>query len=127
MKTDRELLELAAKAAGIKARWFKVNKYKTKILRTGPASMHSGTIDVFGTHHTKPWNPLDDDGDSLRLAVMLRLEIEHNHASETEELWVCASIGEIAEMEDFRSKASRLAATRRAIVRAAAAIGEAMQ
>jgi hypothetical protein len=47
MNNDRELLELAAKAAG----------YNQK---TEPA-------------HWLNWNPLTDDGDALRLAVKLKL------------------------------------------------------
>ena len=46
--TDRELLERAAKAAGIDIEWY------------GP----------------KQWNPLTDDGDALRLAVKLGLLVE---------------------------------------------------
>lgn len=121
MMNDRELLELAAKAAGIKARWFKVNKYKTEILRTGPASMHSGTIYVFGTHHTKPWNPLTDDGDAFRLAVMLNLTI--GVESDAQAVWWAGD-----SLEDVNEPlgSDPFAAMRRAIVRAAAAIGEAM-
>lgn len=55
--TDRELLELAAKAAGIEL-W----------------------KDVAGNFYTDPkssviWNPLTDDGDALRLAVMLGIQV----------------------------------------------------
>jgi hypothetical protein len=71
MKTDRELLELAAKAAGIKAKWFKVKKWKDY----NGARWLIGSDDIFGTHHSKPWNPLTDDGDALRLAVKLGMEI----------------------------------------------------
>ncbi|ENG9371039.1 hypothetical protein ABVN79_006719, partial [Pseudomonas aeruginosa] len=60
-----ELLELAARAAGIKARWFKVAQWR----QVGGNRMKTGQDDVFGTHHRKPWNPRDDDGDALRLAV----------------------------------------------------------
>ena len=47
--TDRELLELAAKAAG----------YTNEVIQTVLESGH--------------WNPLTDDGDALRLAVKLGL------------------------------------------------------
>ena len=47
MKTDRELLEFAAKAAGIR-------------------------VDSCGEFY-EDWNPLADDGDALRLAVKLQL------------------------------------------------------
>jgi hypothetical protein len=52
------------------------------------------------------WNPLTDDGDALRLAVKLRL---------LESSW----LGDMGEVDPY-------AATRRAIVRAAAEIGKAM-
>ncbi|WP_143484569.1 hypothetical protein [Pseudomonas aeruginosa] len=67
---DRELLELAARAAGVKARWFRVNQWR----QVGGHKMQTGQEDVFGTHHSKPWNPLTNDGDALRLAVLLNLD-----------------------------------------------------
>ena len=85
MKTDRELLELAAKAAGI--------PYK--------ALPHSGSC-------WEKWDPLNDDGDALRLAVKLGL-------------FMRAAVREIPRDE---YDAEPYAATRRAITRAAAAIGE---
>ena len=101
MKTDRELLELAAKAAGY--------QYM-------PAN---GCIVVDGIPGT--WNPLTDDGDALRLAVRLSLMIDTDYNSHT--AVGSASLGEI--LEDHNG--DPLAATRRAIVRAAAAIGDGMQ
>lgn len=70
------------------------------------------------------WNPLTDDGDALRLAVKLGIHIRH---------WVYA-----CEAEDNDGRSTGMiharecsgdmgAATRVAIVRAAAAIGEAIQ
>ena len=54
--TDRELLELAAKAAGHRLEWH--------IPYAGSDEPHIEGMD---------WNPLDDDGDAFRLAVKLRL------------------------------------------------------
>lgn len=51
--TDKDLLELAAKAAGIDVEWFE-EPY--------------GNCFVLGD---KKWNPLTDDGDAFRLAVKL--------------------------------------------------------
>ena len=85
MKPDRELLELADKAAGI--------PYK--------ALPHSGSC-------WEKWDPLNDDGDALRLAVKLGL-------------FMRAAVREIPRDE---YDAEPYAATRRAITRAAAAIGE---
>ena len=91
---DRELLELAAKAVG-----------------------HA--IDRIDAMHEPEdwacWNPLTDDGDALRLAVSLRLDLNINDG----ECDVFSSDGFFSERgEDTGS------ATRRAIVRAAAEIGK---
>ena len=59
------------------------------------------------------WNPLTDDGDALRLAVKLHLPVE-------------AMIAFVAEREPDWDK-DPYAATRRAIVRAAAEIGRSMK
>jgi len=57
------------------------------------------------------WNPLTDDGDALRLAVKLREKFGTDIAT-------CFGIGRFSEWET-----DPYAATRRAIVRAAAEIG----
>ena len=100
--TDHELLELAAKAAGY--------AFRKEISPIG--------IDLFyvDDHH---WNPLTDDGDALRLAVKLCLVITSH--GESVEVW----IGDI-ECEEFCNN-DPYAATRRAIVRAAAEIGKGMK
>ena len=91
MKTDRELLEAAAKAAGLtdKIIWWE-NRY---IRDTGSA------------YAIIEWNPLNDDGDALRLAVQLNL-------------WQATRDG----YQHLDSDNDILSATRRAIVRAAAAM-----
>lgn len=93
---DRELLELAAKAAG--AEWLK------------------GTYENGWWLDDGWWNPLTDDGDALRLAVKLSIDIFINQIS------VVAQYGEKWIREECSAK-ERAAATRRAIVRAAAEIG----
>ena len=111
MKTDRELLELAAKAAGydFSHKW---NDKPNKDV-VGFVVYENGEL------LCTCWNPLTDDGDALRLAVKLTLEID-----------VCRTgiavrtpngIKVLVEAEDNPDAYS---ATRRAIVRAAAAIGE---
>lgn len=61
-ESDRELLELAAKAAGI-------NIIRSRL----DDAMHSDMLvsnSARNPHHeTGPWNPLTDDGDTLRMAV----------------------------------------------------------
>ena len=61
--TDRELLELAAKAAGYDVVFVHDNKIPMR-------------RDVPNRKGMKVWNPLEDDGDALRLAVMLNLLID---------------------------------------------------
>lgn len=101
--TDRELLELAAKAAGI-----------AYTIKDG----------LFVAHGNKneppiPWNPLDDDGDALRLAVKLFLH-------------VLVDDGFSEAMCDWKSvieahDGNPYAATRRALVKAAANVGKEMK
>lgn len=107
--TDRELLEMAAKAAGLKLNGW--HSWRGVGLAEGPHNY---------------WNPLTDDGDALRLAVKLRLDIQF----EAESVGITNVIThdedgfetgcEFMLMDDTTS------ATRRAIVRAAAEIGKAM-
>lgn len=119
---DRELLDLAAKAAGYKFKWFKVKQFKITDPPYGRCRYFTGYKDVFGKHHTKPWNPLEDDGDALRLAVDLEIDILIRASAS--EVWAQAPLCRMA-IEPFGG--DKLAATRRAIVRAAAEIGRRMK
>lgn len=119
--TDRELLELAAKAAGIKAKW--------KEYTNAPPTM-VGMYDepVCGIDGFL-WNPLTDDGDALRLAVRCKIAVnpmtvdglnrdQHESTAGCVKRWTsCIE----------RHDGDAFAATRRAIVRAAAEIGRAME
>lgn len=107
-ESDRELLELAALAVGMK-----VCCYRDKALE-----IYCG----FGDD-TETWSPLTDDGDALRLAVKLRLSIKNsdiraNVLAQVEHGTGWHTCTEPHGSDDF-------AATRRAIVRAAAEIGKA--
>ena len=104
--TDRELLELAAKAAGI--------KYTIK----------DGLFVAHGNKNKPPipWNPLDDDAEAFRLAVKLWLTIQVD--DEDRRTYVVGSTGRCIGTEPHGD--DPYAATRRAIVRAAAEIGRAM-
>ena len=120
--TDRELLELAAKAAGYK-------KYYTHYLGrdsfvTYDEIYYSEVKERQVTEDkTMDWNPLTDDGDALRLAVDLLMSVEiskdedftYVYAGEVPRRYAC---------EMWRD--DKDAATRRAIVSAAAAIGESL-
>jgi len=107
-----ELLELAAKAAGMTIDTHYVD---------GGASVWEGE-----RHHSDwipDWNPLDDDGDALRLAVKLEIVVEYRRDASAAFAYNyarCLGIGENNKNLD------PYAATRRAIVRAAAEIGRNM-
>lgn len=116
---DRELLELAARAAGIKARWFRVNQWR----QVGGHKMQTGQEDVFGTHHSKPWNPLTDDGDALRLAVKRGLVVTPDR--ENQRTLVSNQAGH-EYCAIYWDKLGEMAATRLAITEAAAEIGKSM-
>ena len=118
--TDRELLELAAKAIGRCLHRNTRDEHGNCGTDTYCTDCGKGT---YGEH----WNPLTADGDALRLAAVLRMEIDHNHPSDSKP-WVSvrAAPTRICAVEDFEDESQRITATRRAIVRAAAAIGKAM-
>ena len=100
MRTDRELLELAAKAAGYKVAWE----------GGGTTGWMAG-----GTW----WNPLTDDGDALRLAVKLEMDVFIRGGRWTEA--VCP----MSKPQKVLHDTDPCAATRCAITLAAAAVGEA--
>ena len=115
-QNNRELLELAAKAAGLQY--------------VKPLPEYDGNLGLeVGSDNPmrcRTWNPLTSDGDALRLAVKLKLAIDTDYSNG-------AAVGSAyLSMDDFyeddpplRFGADRNAATRRAIVRAAAAIAKA--
>lgn len=107
---DRELLELAAKAAGIEH----------------PGGEHSVENDgrLWDCKELRWWNPLTDDGDALRLAVKLKICIYSNNCVRVDYVrtdWIPT----IPIYEEFGD--DPYAATRRAIVRAAAEIGRGLR
>ena len=116
--TDRELLKFAAKAAGIEA-YFDLGSGNAMTL------VKPRGFQIF-------WNPLTNDDDALRLAVKLGIDVlftaedveavatQHAKASDGEMIspWACES-WTLKQQDPY-------AATRRAIVRAAAAIGKEM-
>lgn len=102
--TDRELLERAAKAAGYEY------------------AKHGGYIVVDGIPGN--WNPLTDDGDALRLAVKLRLTVSWDRFDDDD--YATATPPHTHQGYDCMVDQDPHAATRRAIVRAAAEIGKAM-
>lgn len=107
--TDRELLQFAAKAAGIYLEW------------DGPPNQWQPMYYKGKTYHS--WNPLADDGDALRLAVKLGMCIDCVDGSMMVEFFVKDKIKHIG-IEIYTD--DPYAATRRAIVMAAAEIGKEM-
>jgi hypothetical protein len=105
--TDRELLEKAAKAAGIRVH------AAGQAARDGGGHGHVGLWTTTATR----WNPLIDDGDALRLAVKLRLEVDIHHTG----IAVRTPDGS-KFLLSAKDEPDSCAATRRAIVRAAAAM-----
>ena len=103
--SDRELLEFAAKAAGIHVPTKKDYPW-AYIDESGIFRDISCAGD--GTRMSR-WNPLADDGDALRLAVKLG-----------------DRDGQVTFLIDTKHDGDPYAATRRAIVRAAAEIGRQM-
>lgn len=105
--TDREMLELAAKAAGILTpSWYGNEHYFDGILSR--------------------WNPLEDDGDALRLATKLLIDIGQFPS----EVVAAVDIDDhpasfrLLFTEPVNNEEYRGESTRRAIVRAAARISE---
>ena len=124
MTDDRELLELAAKAARIK-----IDKSETNGGGHGNTGFDCMGNAVLDWHNNKTWNPLKDDGDALRLAVKIAIDIEFfvadgaTSAVQTNWCEYHCNIGR----DEVEPKGDPYAATRRAIVRAAAEIGRNMK
>jgi hypothetical protein len=149
MKTDRELLELAAKAAAVPGHFVEkspLDGYPRYSCGIGKAN-----------HLVMLWNPLECDGEALRLAMSLNISVKTQAAYpgnyqgsfsvvatigtvENSSYGVCVSYsspecfveeyvrtGE--DLSDWQKEfdkrtPDKMVATRRAIVRAAAKIGE---
>lgn len=105
--TDRELLEAAAEAAGVD---FIISG--GQLWTTMDGSIHK---------HTERWNPLANDGQALRMAVKLNLMVDCDDRTGMAQVavppnWIREPIN-----------GDKYAATRRAIVRAAAALTPSME
>ena len=108
--TDKELIKLAAKAAGISKQW-------------------DGSL-VDKENPNRVWSPLTDDGDALRLAVMLCIDVSHDAIGMKSFVYARTVFNDethIGLSEIFDDESERLDRTRRAITRAAAQIGKEMK
>ena len=105
MKTDKELLELAAKAAGYNIKWRDMKGGYERALITPKLN-------------GKWWNPIADDGDAFRLAVKLKVDVIPSWGDNC----VCVICG--GDHFEEPQLPNEFSSMRRAIVRAAAAIGD---
>ena len=111
---EREMLELAAKAAGYEVLAGK--QAERDAISCGGAGLYIKGVSTC-------WNPLEDDGDALRLAVRLNMGLSIPVMR--------TPMVDVITFHDSRinvreSCEDPCAATRRAIVRAAAEIGKSM-
>lgn len=113
---DRELLEMAAKAAGV-----------------GPVIAYDGRSLVIGPRsNVRLWCPLDDDGQAMRLTNSLHLCVCHTLgglAGSPATVMTGLSLWDERApfvFERYGTTEEAHAATRRAVVRAAAEIGKKM-
>lgn len=117
---DREMLEYAAKAAGYRFRtdknWNGRISSQIYIEKAGPSDNLCW----------QEWNPMADDGDAFRLAVKLKFDVDIGE--DPEATAVCSGCGPISVgLHVEAHNCDPYAATRRAIVRAAAEVGKAME
>lgn len=110
--TDDQLILDAAKAAGLTVQW----------------SDNCGdfTIGAPYSRDERRWNPLTDDADAFRLAVKLGLTVATANGSKGDIAEVYRNQSIVGRSDEGRAElhgSDSLAATRRAIVRAAAALG----
>ena len=105
--TDRELLELAAKAISI--------------------DISDATFDGWGTPIQTQWNPLRDDGDAFRLAVKLGIDLVISTSSPARTAAFIPESFELDACVEENHENDPYAATRHAIVRAAAEVGKGMK
>lgn len=132
--TDRELLELAAKAGGMKLMQFADG---WQWANSGPRGAGIYKIDPNQSPVGNPrfrflyWNPLTDDGDALRLSsdVGINISYHSNLVDSTAGLIVAQSSGFpgiTVKQQSSHNKSERQESTRRSIVRCAAEIVKSM-
>lgn len=107
MTSQRELMELAAKAVGY--------EYRISDL---------GNFQVRGSDMWASWNPRINDGDSLRLAIALRLDIGFD--DDCQEVYVRQANDHFADAVTEPYGSDVASATRLAVLRMAAEIGQSM-
>lgn len=119
MTDDRTLLEKSARVAGYDFKW------EPQLLIDDSESLEPIVFNETG--FGEYWNPLTDDGDALRLAVKLCMDIRFDSLPDGPVVkasvpWVGSEFDADYYLIEWLGKDSA-AATRRAIVRAAASLG----
>ena len=115
--TDRELLELAAKAAGIE-----VHESDDGTMQRRPVLAMTHYVQGQPYSETR-WDPLRDDAQALRLAVKLQLTVQVGSLDGTVVV-TSNNDSRIYEAENYLPGGDPYAAARRAIVRAAAELAK---
>ena len=107
--SEQELLEYAARPAGIDGRYFKSDN-----------PIHTG---IYRAGHDYYWNPLISNSEALQLAAKIRIDIyyEKQHSGHP---WSVVADSCFTETDENQTMEE---ATRRAIVRAAASLGRSME
>ena len=108
--TDKELLEMAARAAGVDLSMYE---------------WENGAFWRFCGDATHAWRPLADDGDALRLAVSLDIHVKRYAGATTAQV-LCSSEYTIEHDHWAQNGNDPMMSTRRAIVICAAEIGKSM-
>ena len=127
--TDREMLELAAKAAEWQLcgySWIGENEDddECEILESAFVKTHPEQ------ELATKWNPLTDDGDALRLAVKLCIDVSHDAIGMKSFVYARTVFNDeihIGLSEIFDDESERHERVRRAITMAAAQIGKEMK
>lgn len=115
----REDFEHAARAAG---------KHSQAWADPGQINDKGGLVQFIGLGRVETWNPPNDDGDALRLAVKLGIDVLHDR--EVAEVGTAFCIHQGGRLVGLNTHEEygfdEMRATRHAIFRAAIAIGKAM-
>ncbi|MGL4756857.1 MAG: hypothetical protein ACRCXB_31300 [Aeromonadaceae bacterium] len=122
--TDKEMLEMAAMANGMLYGW----EFDEEI--SGMVSGKNKDGKPYPYMFAKIWRPLHDDGDALRLAVKLCIDVSHDAIGMKSFVYARTAFNDenhIGLSEIFDVESERLERARRAITRAAAQIGKEMK
>lgn len=129
--TDRELLELAARANWMHELANEEVSFRYDEKEGGILYIHADNQGHNGLDREFLWNPLEQDYDALRLAVKLRLDVEFHQdnggAVSAINYDLCRSSNMRLQGAGVDFNGDEFSATRRAITKAAADIGRYMQ